>query len=231
MKSFHLAALLIVAWTLNAGADGSADYASLLKKYVTPDGVRYSAWKKNAEDLAALQRVTEGMAAAKGDDLAFYLNAYNAWILREALAKYPAKSVKDPLFSFFLGNRIVVTGRKMSFNTFEKEVIRGRFKEPRVHFALNCASRSCPPLNAEPFKAASLEAQLEALAKAFIDSERGVRVKGDEVALSKIFDWYKEDFGGPEAVLKFINRRREQPLSSKAKISYQEYNWNLNETK
>jgi hypothetical protein len=231
---FSRSILVVLALVFAGGsvwADWSTDYARVLRKYVTADGVRYAAWKKNGDDIAAIQRVVDGIAASKESDLAFYLNAYNAWILHEALAKYPTKSVKDTLFTFFLGNRIVVGGKKMSLNSLEKEVIRAKFKEPRVHFALNCASRSCPPLNPEPFGAGSLDVTLEKLAKSFVNSERGVRVSKGGVELSKIFDWYKDDFGGPAGVLKFINQRRTEAIPADVKISYQEYNWNLNEAK
>ena len=211
------------------------EYARLLQKYVTPAGVRYAAWKANADDVKALDSVVAGIAAqpasrAKSkEQLAFHLNAYNAWILHEALAKYPTKSVKDPLFTFFTGKRITVAGEKMSFNHLEKEIIRPRFNEPRIHFALNCASRSCPPLRSEPYTAASLEAQLAEQTRSFIQTPKGVIVGKESAALSKIFDWYKEDFGGEPGVVAFINQRRTSPLPGK--ISYQEYDWNLNETR
>src|SRR5438105_8946607 len=137
-------------------------YDRLLKKYVTPAGVKYAAWKANTSDLQEVQKVVEEIGAAnvssmnKSDQLAFYINAYNAWILHEALGKYPTKSVKDVLFTFFTSKRIKVAGQQMSFNALEKDTIRSKFGEPRVHFALNCASRSCPPLNRTAFSADKL---------------------------------------------------------------------------
>ena len=208
MKTFLLAlsALLLTGFAVEAAWQD--DYAQLLRKYVTPTGVRYGAWKKDAANMAAIDRVVDGIGKSKADDLAFYINAYNAWILHEALAKYPTKSVKDALFTFFLANRITVGGNRISFNKLEKEIIRGKFKEPRIHFALNCASRSCPPLLPEPFNARQLDAQLEQLAKAFVNTENGVCVTKSGVKLSKIFDWYKEDFGGVEGRWRFDNQRR-----------------------
>jgi hypothetical protein len=233
MKAFLLLATFVAlcAPSLRAADATDAEYAVLLKKYVSPEGVRYRAWKQNPADLAALDRVVIGIAQSKRSDLAFYLNAYNAWILHEALEKYPTKSVKDTLFTFFLTDRIVVAGEKMSFNKLEKDVIRARFKEPRIHFALNCASRSCPPLAPEPFAAKGLDAQLDGLARDFVNSERGVRQMDNAVELSKIFDWYKEDFGGAKGTLAFINKHRTMPIPSAAKVTYQDYNWNLNEAK
>jgi len=220
-------------------ADGWTDnYDRLLKKYVSGGGVKYAAWKSNAGDLKELQTVVDGIGAAnpssmsRNDQLAFYINAYNAWILHEALGKYPTKSVKDTLFTFFTGKRIKVAGQQTSFNTLEKETIRSKFSEPRVHFALNCASQSCPPLSADAYRGSTLEAQLEKLSRDFVNSSKGVAYQegAKTVALSKIFDWYKDDFkdGGPVA---FINKRRSKPLPTDAKISYQDYNWNLNEAK
>ena len=185
-----------------------------------------------------MQTVVDGIASAniggmgRNEQLAFYINAYNAWILHEALDKYPTKSVKDTFFTFFTSKRIKVAGEQTSFNALEKETIRSKFSEPRVHFALNCASQSCPPLSTDAFRGGNLEAQLEKLSRNFVNTPKGVSYQeGAKTAeLSKIFDWYKDDFkeGGPIA---FINKRRSKPLPNDVKISYQDYNWGLNEVK
>ena len=112
---------------------------------------------------------------SKNDQLAFYINAYNAWILNEALGKYPTKSVKDTFFTFFTGKRIKVASQQTSFNALEKETIRSKFGDPRIHFALNCASKSCPPLLAGAFRGSSLESQMETLSRNFINTQRGVK--------------------------------------------------------
>ena len=215
-----------------------AAYDTLLAKYVTSNGVRYAAWKNNAADMQSIEQVVdaigqEKLSGGKSEQLAFYLNAYNAWILREALGKYPTGSVKDLLFTFFTGTRIKVAGERMSFNRLEKDIIRAKFHEPRIHFALNCASRSCPPLDAEAFRADKLDSQLEKLTVAFVNSARGVDYAAGRksAALSAIFNWYKDDFRSVGGVLAFINRRRKPPLPSDVKITYQDYDWSLNEVK
>ncbi|HSH40326.1 MAG TPA: DUF547 domain-containing protein [Chthoniobacterales bacterium] len=221
------------------GTDWTAEYGRLLGKYATPNGVRYAAWKSNAADVQALQTVVDAIASqntsglGQKEQLAFYLNAYNAWVVHEVLEKYPTKTVKDTLYTFFTGKRIKVAGEEMSLNRLEKEIIIPRFKEPRVHVALNCASQSCPPLLAEPFRADKLDAQLERLTKGFVNSERGVRVAGDDKSaeLSKIFEWYKDDFAAGRGAVAFINKRRNTPLPDGVKISYQDYDWALNEAK
>jgi hypothetical protein len=233
------AALCVVAAATSHAQNWSETYNRLLGKYMTSGGVKYAEWKSNAGDLQAIQTVVDGIAKenvsamGKQQQLAFYLNAYNAWILHEALGKYPTKSVKDVLFTFFTGKRITVAGQQTSFNALEKETIRSKFSEPRVHFALNCASRSCPPLNREAFAADKLETQLEKLAKGYVNSEKGVKYSAASktAELSKIFDWYKDDFKGEGGALAFINKRRATPIPNDAKISYQDYDWGLNEAK
>ncbi len=234
---------LFFASSLLARADHSPrwidTYGMLLGKYVTESGVKYAAWKGNADDMHTVQQVVDGIARervsglSKKEQLAFYLNAYNAWILHEALGKYPTNSVKDLLFTFFTGQRIKVAGEPMSFNHLEKDIIRPKFGDPRVHFALNCASQSCPPLNPEPFRGAKLDDQLDKLAAAFVNSPKGVEYDAakNTAALSAIFNWYKDDFKTAGGVLAFINQRRAQPLPDDVKITYQDYNWSLNEAK
>ncbi|HEX8897648.1 MAG TPA: DUF547 domain-containing protein [Chthoniobacterales bacterium] len=232
-------ALLFATVAVSRAESWTDTYNRLLGKYVTAGGVKYAEWKANAADMQALQSVVDGIAkenvAAMGkqQQLAFYINAYNAWILHEALGKYPTKSVKDALFTFFTGKRITVAGQQMSFNALEKDTIRSKFGEPRVHFALNCASRSCPPLNRAAFSADKLDGQFETLAKGYVNSEHGVQFNAatKSAELSKIFDWYKDDFKADGGALAFINKRRATPIPADAKISYQDYDWNLNEAK
>ena len=239
LRVLFAAALCVVCAATSQAQNWTETYNRLLGKYVTSGGVKYAEWKSNAADLQAIQTVVDGIAKenvsamGKQQQLVFYINAYNAWILHEALGKYPTKSVKDTLFTFFTGKRIKVAGQDTSFNALEKETIRSKFSEPRVHFALNCASRSCPPLNREPFAADKLEAQFEKLAKGYVNSEKGAKYSAatKTAELSKIFDWYKDDFKGEGGPIAFINKRRATPIPNDAKISYQDYDWGLNEVK
>lgn len=234
--------VLLVVFCVVAAATARADswtetYNRLLGKYVTSGGVKYAEWKGNAADMQALQGVVDAIAkenagADKKQQLAFYINAYNAWILHEALGKYPTKSVKDTLFTFFTSKRITVAGQQTSFKALEDNVIR-KLGEPRIHFALNCASRSCPPLSRQAFTSGNLDGQLETLAKGYVNSERGVKYSPETktAELSKIFDWYKDDFKGEGGPIAFINKRRSTPIPAEAKINYQDYDWGLNEAK
>ena len=228
---------IVLAPACHAASSWTEDYDHLLKKYVTPAGVKYAAWKADAADQAALGKVVAAIAeekapAGKDEKLAFYFNAYNANILNGVLAAYPTKSVRDiaPLFGFFTQSRITVSGEKMSFNHLEKDLIHA-LGEPRMHFALNCASASCPPLLNKAFTAGSLNADLDKAATAFLNNNKyGIEVSdsGKKADVSKIFDWYNGDFAASGGVVAFINKYRKPPLPADVKISYQEYNWSLN---
>ncbi len=238
---FALLACSCLFFAASASAENAwlADYNRLLGKYVSGGGVKYSEWKANAGDMATLQKVVDAIAQenvssmAGKEQLAYYINAYNAWILHEALQKYPTKSVKDTFYTFFTGKRIKVAGEQTSFNSLEKETIRSKFGDPNVHFALNCASRSCPPLQAEAYRGDKLDSQFEKVSRAFVNSERGVRYDASKKTadLSKIFDWYKDDFAKEGGALAFINKRRSNQIPADTKISYQDYDWSLNEAR
>ena len=232
-----LASLLAVSATAHA-QPWTEEYSRLLGKYVTPNGVRYAAWHDHAADRAALGRVVTAIAqekpgAGREERLAFYVNAYNANILAVVLDRYPLKSVRDlaPLFGVFTQPRFTVSGGKMSFNHLEKDLILAGLKEPRAHFALNCASASCPPLRNAAYSAGKLNAELEQSTTAFLNrNPRGLEVSdgGQRAAVSKIFDWNAKDFQAAGGTLDFINHYRKPPLPADAKITYQEYDWSLN---
>ena len=122
----------------------------------------------------------------------------------------------------------------MSLNDIEHGTLREMYDEPRIHYAVNCASYGCPNLKATVWTAENLEADLTAAAIAYINHPRGVRVEGNKVIASKIFDWYKVDFGGNQEGM--LNHFRQYArgelatqLNGKTKVSKFEYNWNLNE--
>ena len=211
-----------------------AIYAELLAKYATPSGVRYATWHKDSADMAKLKEVVAFYAntlppSDRDTSLAWHLNAYNAWILHNILKKYPTKGPLDGETLFFHGNRITISGKETSFDHLEQKVIRPTFKEPRIHFAVNCASESCPPLDTKPFTATTLDADLERLTRTFInDNPQGVVLSGNKVKLSKIFEWYADDFGGKDQLISYINRYRNQPIPSGSKPEFLDYSWKLN---
>ncbi len=218
-------------------ADSAAPsaYDTLLQKYVTAAGVDYAAWHKNQDDLAALKKVVDFYATTRppgkrNESLAWHLNAYNAWILHNILEKYPTDGPLDSETFFFHGKRIKVSGKKTSFDHLEQKLIRPTFKEPRIHFALNCAAESCPPLYNKAFTGKTLDAELQRLTETFINEHnQGVVVSNDSVRVSKIFEWYKDDFGGKNGIIPYINRYRNEPVPTDADLEFMDYSWQLNQ--
>ncbi|MEO0454177.1 MAG: DUF547 domain-containing protein [Verrucomicrobiota bacterium] len=238
MKIWMLIGLL---FTL-AGPDGvnaiTDDYALLLKKYVSADGVDYQGWKDHPNDLARLGQAAETVAQPlpantdRSTRLAYYINAYNIWTLVKVLEDYPIESVKSvrPFFGFFKDKDITVDGKVTSLDALEKEILLPQFKDPRIHFAINCASRSCPPLISEPFAANRLEEQLEAVTRHFIsENPYAYEQKDGALYLSSLFDWYRADFEKKGAVFPFINRYRSVPIPADAQVRYLPYDWSLNQ--
>ncbi len=208
------------------------DFDILLKKHVAASGkVNYKAFK---EDKAALetyiQTLSDNMPAkewSKDDKLAYWINAYNALTIKLILDKYPLSRITDldggktwDVRRFKLGDKTY------SLNDIENTIVRP-MNEPRIHFALNCAAKSCPPLFNEAFTGLLLNAQLEKRTKLFINDQTANILSGDEVKISKIFDWYGKDFGTP--LMSFINRYATKKAKKDAKIGYKEYDWRLNE--
>lgn len=234
----------ILFFTLAQFASAAAwqeTYDKLLQKYVSNGNVRYAAWHAEQADLNALGAVVQAISQAvpgkmnRDEKLAFYLNAYNAWIIKTVLDHYPVKSIKDTMFFVFKRDIIKVAGKQTSLSKLENDIIRQQFKDPRIHFALNCASVSCPPLHDHPFKATTLDATLETLTKDFIrNNPQGLKISdnGRKVSASKIFDWYKEDFQGEAgSILAYITKYRGKPFPENAKLEFQEYDWSLNEAR
>lgn len=241
----HLITILIFAGSslsVHAQQVWEKSYGELLRKYVLEEGVDYAAWKKNADDLKKLDLVVEAVSQVKPERLsleerkAFLINAYNAWVLKGILDKYPIKSVRDiaPVFGFFTQNRIIISGEKVSLNHLEKQLIFKQFKDPRLHFVINCGSVSCPPLQKEVFTALEIERQLNRATQLFLnDSQEAVQIDSAQkkILVSALFDWYAEDFKAAGGVEKFINSFRSNPLPNGSKISFIRYNWQLNQSK
>ena len=188
-----------------------------------------------AHDITQAIAQTNLSGLKQPEKLAFYLNAYNAWILKVMLDHYPTKSIKDTMYFVFRRNIITVAQKKTSFHALENDVIRKQFNEPRIHFALNCASASCPPLHSRAFEIGTLEETLAFLTKDFVtNNPLGLRTLNNdrELFASKIFEWYAEDFekdaGG---IVAYLEKIREKPFPSGAKLKFQDYDWSINEAR
>ena len=178
---------------------------------------------------------------SKPEQFAYWINHYNARTVELILENYPIDSIKDISFSFFSfgpwdEELITVEGIDLSLNDIEHRILRPIWKDPRIHYAVNCASMGCPNLLPKPFTSETSEMLLDEAAKGYVNHPRGVRFKDEKLVLSKIFDWYLVDFGGStDNLLKHILEYSEPQFSHmikhyKGKFEY-DYNWQLNEIK
>lgn len=214
-------------------------YAELLEAYVTPAGVRYDDWFANKAHLGQLNDFLSSMADVEVEALdreaqkAFYINLYNAAMLQAVFRVYPIETVRTigpSEFSVFSEPFIQQKEVVLSLDAIEKDILLIQYFDPRIHFAVNCASESCPPLRAEPYTGAELQAQLEEQTRAFAQSDRAVRV---DVArrvniYSSLFDWYAKDFGVANPGV-FLNKYREDLLDLGYVIEWIPYDWTLNQ--
>lgn len=204
----------------------------LLQKHVSSKGnVDYKGFKK---DGVALQSYLNLLAKnlpekswSKNAVLAYWINAYNAFTVKLIVDNYPTKSIKkidNPWDITF----ITLGTKKYSLGEIEHKILR-KMNEPRIHFAINCASYSCPNLANEAYTESALDKQLETATKSFINDKTKNTITENKIEISSIFDWFSGDFKKNGALIDFINKYATTKIDKKAKISYKEYNWNLNE--
>jgi hypothetical protein len=240
--------LLLCSLCLGAPAGGSDAHDSfgvLLAKYVRDGRVNYRAWTANAADAEELSNYVDRLEAIDPDKmdspdaLAYWINLYNATTLELLLEHYPVDSIKGiggMLSSPWKRKLVAVNGENLSLNDIENEIIRPRFADARIHFALNCAAVSCPPLQPFAFEGGKLEKQLEGVTRAAIADERFLDASGcvdgsGKLRLSKIFEWYAEDFvAASGSVEAFARRYAGDVIGAGCKLEFMDYDWALNES-
>ncbi|WP_041693986.1 DUF547 domain-containing protein [Emticicia oligotrophica] len=215
----------------------------LLKKYVDAKGfVNYGGFKKDQAELRKYLSLLENNAPnerwSKEEKLAYWINAYNAFTVQLILdhTDEKIKSIKD------IGSKVKIPfvntpwdikfinigGKKLDLNNIEHGIIRKDFDEPRIHFALVCAAKSCPPLRNEAFIASKLNQQLDDQGFDFLNDSYKNQVSAKEAKLSNIFNWYGGDFKDKMSVIDWANKYAKTKANKDAKISYMDYNWELN---
>lgn len=226
-----------------------ADWQIFLSRYLdtaAADGVnrlRYS--EVTPEDKALLNGYLKTMQQVNPNTQvdparrAFWINLYNAQTVASVLKEHPLKSIRDIKVPGVASQGpwdakvLKVDGANLSLNDIENKILRVRWKDNRIHFALNCASIGCPNLSPLAFTRANLESQLEKGAKDFLNSPRGATFQGGVLKLSSLFDWYRADFGKTDKeVLETLARYAPAETAAKlrtftGRIEYQ-YDWNLN---
>ncbi len=251
LKAASIAALLGASVPAHAAADDA--YASVLRAHVRPgtvSGIKlalvdYRAVKADPSYARALNALAESRPEALTSDaerIAFWINAYNLAAIKAVLDQYPTKSIKDggSLLSPIWKKKVAtVGGTAYALDDIEHGILRKAFREPRVHFAIVCASLSCPDLRAEPYDPARLDAQLDEQAAAFLsNATKGVRpgADGRTARVSSIFKWFVGDFSVSGGVAAFIRARSSPVVAARlgaltdAGLSYLDYDWSLNDT-
>lgn len=251
---FAPSAKLAKEWTAHvAGSTASVDHgawAALLSAYlvVRSDGVdRFDygavsdADRKRLDDYLNALAATQVSELARPEQMAFWINLYNALTVQVVLDHYPVKSIRDIDISpglFADGpwdkDLIEVEGRPLSLNDVEHRILRPIWKDARIHYAVNCASIGCPELARRPYLAESLDRDLDAAARAFVNSPEAVRISSGRIVVSKIYDWFVEDFGGGErGVLDHLKAyaapELRQRLEAINDLEETQYDWRLND--
>jgi hypothetical protein len=216
--------------------------AAFLAAHVHGGVVDYAGIKS---DMARLDATLDLMAAespealSRVDRISLYINAYNLWTIRLVMDHWPGiASIKEAggfLASPWKRPLARLGGRTLSLDDIEHGILRRQYPDPRLHFVLNCASKSCPPLLSVPYRGEALEAMLEERTRACLGDPAGARVDGGRLRLIRIFDWYAEDFGGRDGQWGFVRRYAGPALGAALdaltdrRPVYADYDWSLND--
>lgn len=227
-----------------------ANYTAVLQRRITRGEAGLNLFDYAAADAAGEYKIiktyTDYLASqnpdtfAEADQIAYWANLYNALTVNLILENYPVKSIrKIKAGAFSIGpwkrDEVTVNGKTLSLNDIEHEILRKRYPNPAmVHYMVNCASIGCPNLQSKLWNGATLDADRAAAAREFINSPRGVAIKGNELKASSIYDWFKDDFGGSKSATldhyrEFAGPELRAALDAGAKIDGYKYNWDLNE--
>jgi hypothetical protein len=206
----------------------------LLKKYVADNGdVNYKGFKK---DIKLLNEYTTYLAKqvpsknwSLDEQLAYFINVYNANTIKLIADNYPLKSIKN-ISNPWLKNRLKIGDKEYSLADIENGILR-KMNEPKIHFAINCASYSCPKLLNTAYTAQNVQELMELATREFINNASKNELGKDEVKISEIFKWYKGDFTEGQTIIEYINQYSDVKLFPNAKINYIDYDWSLNEQK
>ncbi|APY08007.1 hypothetical protein BWZ20_06690 [Winogradskyella sp. J14-2] len=206
---------------------------TLVNDNVSNNGqVDYSSFKTNNADLQAYIEALQDHYpnvenASKNEKLAYWINAYNALTIDLIIKNFPLKSIKDIKDPW--DQRLWKFGDKwLTLNEIEHNILR-KMDEPRIHFAIVCASESCPKLQNTAFTADNLEEQLTKATKEFLADETKNSISENDLKLSKIFKWFKKDFEQGGSLIDFLNRYSDITISDNAKKSFKNYSWELND--
>ena len=229
-----LALLLAAAPVASMAAIDHAPLDRLLRATVRDGRVDYAAVAKSRDLTAYLRSIAEADVSklSPDDRLAFWINAYNAHVLKSVVDN-PGIARPLDVKGFFDKGRHRIAGRTLTLNQIEHDVIRREFKDPLFHFGLVCAAVSCPRILPSAYRGATVRAVLAQNARDYLaSSENGVDRAKRVVRLSQIFEWYRDDFGGEKGLREFLKRYApavfSEVLAAGGRIEYLPYDWRLN---
>lgn len=208
--------------------------------------VRVAYGKVNGDDRNSLADYISYLTSlpisdySRAEQFAYWINLYNALTVETVLAHYPVKSIRNiDISPGFLADGpwrkklVEIEGEQVSLDDIEHRILRPIWKDPRVHYAVNCASLGCPNLRQTAFAAENAGEVLDQAARAYVNHPRGVRVSGGRLTLSSIYEWFESDFAWDGGVLGHVRRYAEPPLAAEiagfARAQAYEYDWTLND--
>lgn len=251
MKKYLSTSILIVLFIAigfqsfgqGTAAPSHKSWTVLLQKHVKGNGmVDYKGFVKDKSMLDAYAQLLSDNPPANNwtdeEQIAYWINAYNVFTVKLIVDNYPVKSIKDlnptisipTIRSIWTKEWFQIGGEDFSLDQIEHKILRKHFDEPRIHFAVNCASISCPVLRAEAYEPNRLSVQLDEQARIFLNDPSRNLIDSDKPRVSKIFSWFTGDFTDGQTVIEFINRYSEKQISARTKLRYLEYDWNLNDS-
>jgi len=252
MKRILVVIIFIIAITgqvfaapRNTNKPSDKIWTEILKKYVDEEGmVDYKGIIKDKDQLQVyldmLSNNPPGDNWSKDEKEAYWINAYNAFTIKLIINHYPVKSIKDigpkhqiPFVNTPWEKKFFKIGHKhFKLDKIEHTILRKKFDDPRIHFAVVCASHSCARLRREAYEGDKLNEQLNEQAKDFLTDKRKNKITPEKPQLSSYFDWYKKDFKkNAGTVINYVNKYSPVKIKSNANVSYLDYNWDLNEQK
>lgn len=232
MNFFYIFFIIIITLSSQTKPDYSQT-EKLLKKYIYKGYVAYGKWFKAKKDIQILNEEIKKLSdqsekISEGEiDKSLLINLYNLSVISLILNHYPVASIMK-IENAFKKKFIIYRNASYSLDELEKSILMKKYPDPRLHFALVCAALSCPYLQQFAYKSDNLDKTLDTVTSEFINNSNLNSFTGT-VKISKIFDWYKHDFGGEKNLFAFLNRYLKSiQLGPDVEIGYNDYNWKLN---
>lgn len=217
-------------------------WTDLLQKHVKSSGVDYRGFIDDSTSFNKYLGLLESSLPneknwSRDEQFAYWINAYNAFTVKLIIDHYPTKSIKDikkgvPFVNSVWDIKFIkIEDQKLDLNNIEHGILRKKYADPRLHFAINCASISCPALLNEAYVAEKLDMQLQEAGIAFLNDNLKNKIDSKNPKLSPIFSWFKSDFTKGQSLIEFVNQFIDEPIAESAKVSKTDYDWNLNDIK